>query len=514
MTMKKIAWIAVSLAVAAALAWALSADAVAENASWAKDPDPATLVQFGNGPARNMTDSAEGLPSKWDVETGLNVRWSAALGSQTYAGPVVADGRVYVGTNNQAERNPKLKGDRGNVMAFDAGSGEFLWQSAHAKLGAGRVNDWPLQGVCSTPAIVGDRIYYMSNRAEVVAADVLGFRDGENDGPTTDEPNASEIDEDVIWTYDLIGELDVFPHNLAAGSPLIVGDMLYAITGQGVDEGHVNIPSPLGPSFVALNIKTGELVWESALPGDKILHGSWSNPSYGVIHGKEQVIFPGGDGWLYAFEPKSGELIWKFDLNPKDSKWVLGGRGTRNNVISMPTIYDNKVYIGVGQDPEHGEAPGNFWVIEPKGTGDLTGKAVVWHRGGEDFHRTLSSAAIVDDILYISDLSGFLYALDAQTGEHFWTYDAFAAIWGSPFVADGKVYLGDEDGDIAVLEAGKKKKLIGEYNMGASVYTTPVVKDGVLYVASRTTLFALQDGIPAKPKAPEAKASGGEGAGE
>ncbi len=158
----------------------------------------------------------------------------------------------------------------------------------------------------------------------------------------------------------MIGELDVFPHNLAAGSPLIVGDLLFTVTGNGVDEGHVNIPAPRAPSFVAVNKKTGELVWESAAPGDEHPPRQWSNPAYGVIGGKPQVIFPGGDGWLYSFEPKTGKLLWKFDCNPKDSVWELGRRGTRNNVISTPVIYDDMVYIGVGQDPEHGEGAGQL----------------------------------------------------------------------------------------------------------------------------------------------------------
>ena len=85
----------------------------------------------------------------------------------------------------------------------------------------------------------------------------------------------------------MIGELDAFPHNLAAGSPLIVGDILFAVTGQGVDEGHINIPSPFGPSLIALNKNTGKLIWETALPGEEILHGTWSNPSYGVINGRD-----------------------------------------------------------------------------------------------------------------------------------------------------------------------------------------------------------------------------------
>jgi outer membrane protein assembly factor BamB len=472
-------WLAVS---AVALALLLQADPEIERA------------MFGNTPARNMTSDQTGLPESWDPETGENVLWVQSLGTQSYAGPVVAGGKVFAGTNNENPRNPKLTGDRGVVMCFKAETGEFLWQAAHPKLAAGKVNDWPLQGVCSTPFIEGDRLYYVSNRAEIICADTEGFRDGENDGPFTAEENSSEIDEDVVWKLDMIGELDVFPHNLAAGNPLVVGDLLFTVTGNGVDEGHVNIPVPQAPSFIAVHKRTGELVWEDASPGVSILHGSWSNPSYGIVNGQPQVVFPGGDGWLYAFEPATGKPIWKFNCNPKDSKWILGGAGTKNNVIATPVFHDQKVYIAVGQDPEHGEGPGHLWAIDASKQGDVTDNAMVWHRGGEDFHRTISTVAIRDGLLYAADLSGFLYCLDDKTGQHHWTYDAFAAIWGSPFVADGKVYLGDEDGDVAVLKAGTTKTVLHEINMGNAVYTTPVAKNGILYVVSRSKLFALKNG--------------------
>jgi outer membrane protein assembly factor BamB len=381
-------------------------------------------------------------------------------------------------------------------MVFDAASGEVLWQAAYPKLAAGRVNDWPYQGICSTPAVEDDRVYYVSNRAELVAADTDGFRDGENDGPYTQEADTSAIDQDVVWTLDMIGELDVFPHNLAASSPLLVGDVLYLVTGNGVDEGHVNIPAPRAPSFLAVDKRSGKVLWQSALPSPRVLHGQWSSPAYGVVHGREQVVFGGGDGWLYAFAPRTGELLWSFDCNPKDAVWTIGGAGNRNNLIAMPVVWENRVYVGVGQDPEHGEGSGHLWAIEPKGSGDLTGQAVVWHRGGEQFHRTLSTVAIADGILYAADLSGHLYALDARTGEPFWTYDAYAAIWGSPRVADGKVFLGDEDGDVVVLRAGRRLERLHEVNMGGAIYGTPAATDGVLYVATRAKLFAIAAAPP------------------
>ena len=458
-----------------------------------------TAGMFGNSPSRNMVSDETGLPSSWDRSTGENVLWSQTVGSQAYGGAVVAEGKVYVGTNNENRRSASIEGDKGVVMVFDATSGEFLWQMVHDKLTTGRVNDWPLQGICSTAYMEDGRIYYVSNRAHVVCLDAEGFRDGENDGPVTDEAETSDTAGDVIWSYDMIGELDVFPHNLATGSPVVVGDLLYTVTSNGVDETHINIPSPFSPNFIAIDKNTGELVWESVIVGENILHGNWTNPAYAEIDGRGQVIFPGGNGVIYSLDAETGETIWQFDCNPKDSEWILGGRGTRNNILATPVVYDDKVFIGVGQDPEHGEAPGHFWVIDATGTGDVTDTNVVWHRGGTDFYRTMSTAAIADGVVYISSLSGFLHALDVETGEEFWTFDAFAAVWGSPFVADGKVYIGDEDGDVAVLRAGRALEELGEYNLGAAVYSTPVARDGVLYILTRNRVWALQDGAQGQP---------------
>ncbi len=462
------------------------------------------IGMFGNTPARNMADpDPTGLADDWDVDTGRNIKWVAPLGSQTYGGPVVADGKVFVGTNNEGKRNPKLTGDRGNLMVFDAATGVLLWQAAHAKLESGEANDWPFQGICSTPYVDGDRVYYVSNRAEVICADVEGFRDGENDGPFAKETDAANIDVDFVWKVDMLESRDVFPHNMAAGSPLVVGDLIYVATGNGVDGDHTHLPSPKAPSFLAIDRNSGKIVWESNMPGEAILHGTWSNAAYGVIGGRPQVIFGGGDGWVYSFDPQSGKLLWKFDGNPKDAVHEVGGEGTRSEIISTPVVWEDKVYVALGQDPEHGDGVGHLYAIDASKSGDVTASGAIWHRGGEEFHRSISTPAITaDGTLYAADLSGHLHCLDARTGELFWTYDAYAAIWGSPYVADGKVYLGDGDGDIAILRAGRKLELIREINVGGSVLTTPKGSAGTLYVASRSKLFAIQTGastLPTKP---------------
>lgn len=450
---------------------------------------------WGGSPDRNMYNPhGRNIPHDFDTDSGKHVLWKADLGSQTYGNPTVAGDKVLVGTNNQAARNPDIRGDKGVMMCFNRADGKFLWQMVHDKLSIGRVNDWPEQGICSTPVIEGDRFYYVSNRAEVVCADMEGFLDGENDGPYEEEKYKSKIDGDIVWTLNMIEELDVFPHNLATSSPVIGGDLIFILTSNGVDEGHIDIPSPDAPSFIAVRKDTGELVWENDAPEDRILHGQWASPAYGEIGGKKQVIFPGGDGWVYSLEPETGEIIWKFDCNPKRSKWILGGRGTRNSLISTPVIYNDHVYIAVGQDPEHGEGPGHLYSIAAAGkTGDITQSGQAWHFGGKAFNRTISTVAIADGLLYAVDLSGFLNCLDVQTGKPYWVYDTLAAVWGSPMVVDGKVFLGDEDGDLVILKHGKESsEPLAEPNLGSSVYSTVTVVDDVLYISSRTELIAIQ----------------------
>ena len=477
-----------SIRAAAAVALAGGVILTASSASLRGDGAMAGTTDWpmwGGTPSRNMVSAATGLPDKWDVKTKANVRWVSDLGSQTYGNTTVAGGKVYVGTNNELLRDKQQAGDRGVVMAFDQKTGEFLWQITHEKVAAGRVNDWPFQGVASSPLVEGERIYYVSNRGEVMCLDTEGFRDNQNDGPFTDEKFTSQTDADIIWRFDMMEEVGAFPHNLSNSSPVSHGNLIYVMTSNGQDESHVNVPSPKAPAIIALDKNTGKLVWEDNSVFDKILHGQWSSPAVGTIGGVVQVVNAQGDGWIRGYEAETGKKLWEFDTNPKDSVWPK----TRNEVISTPVIVGDVVYISNGQDPEHGEGVGHAYAIDATKRGDITKSGQIWHY--DKIRRTVSTPAVHEGLIYWPDFSGFLHCLDAKTGQNYWTHDMFAAIWGSPLVADGKVYLGDEDGDIVVLQPGKTLKVINEMNMGSSVYSSPVAVNGTIFISSRNQLFAL-----------------------
>lgn len=424
---------------------------------------------WGGTPGRNMVSPAKGLPLSWDIKTGKNVKWMAALGTQSYGNPVVAGRRVFVGTNNDVPRDPKQTGDRGVLMAFRESDGQFLWQHLSAKLASGGANDWPQVGVCSSPLVEGDRLWYVTNRCELVSLDARG--DG-NGGAK------------VLWTFDMIKQVGSQPHNMANSSPVGYGDLIFVSTSNGTDDDG-NVPAPRAPSLVAVNKDTGKLVWQDNSPAGKILHGQWSSPAVAKIGDTVQVVMGQGDGWVRGFEADTGKKLWEFDLNPRDAVWPK----TRNEVISTPIIQDNRVFIASGQDPEHGEGAGHLYAIDATKRGDITETGRVWHY--DKIRRSISTGALNNGILYYADFSGFLHALDAQTGKPYWTHDMLAAIWGSPIAIDGKVYLGDEDGDVAVLQAGKELKVIGEMSMGSSVYSTPVPANGALFIINRNQLWAL-----------------------
>jgi outer membrane protein assembly factor BamB len=439
---------------------------------FASDPGSGDWPMWGGTPDRNMVSPMKGIPTSWDLKTKKNVKWMAQLGSQSYGNPVIAGGQVYVGTNNELVRNPKEGGDRGVLMCFRESDGKFLWQHTNEKLPAGRANDWPYQGVCSSPLVEGDRVYYVSNRCELVCLDPKGDGNG----------NAK-----VIWRFDMMEEVGAQPHNMANSSPVSYGDLIFISTSNGQDESHVHVPSPRAPSMVAVNKKTGKLAWEVNNVKENILHGQWSSPAVGKIGDVVQVMMGEGDGWVRSYEALTGKKLWEFDLNPKESVWPK----TRNEVIATPIIFENKVFIANGQDPEHGEGVGHLYGIDPTKRGDITQSGRLWHY--DKIRRSISTGAVYNGLLFYADFSGFLHCLDAKTGKPFWTHDMLAAVWGSPMVINGKVYLGDEDGDVVVLEAAREKKLIAEMNMGSSVYGTAVPANGALFLMNRNELWALAE---------------------
>src|SRR5437588_7122091 len=252
--------------------------------SWSLDSLAADQPQWGQAWSRNMISHERNLPASFDPKTGQNIKWSAELGTQTHSTPIVAGGRVYIGTNNGHPRDPQQQGDRGVLMCFEETTGRFLWQLVVPKRDEDVYFDWPESGIASPVTVENDRVYLVSNRGEVLCLDAT--KNGE-----------------ILWRFNLTSGAGIWSHDAAHSSILIHGNQLYLNTGTGVDNTHKRIRTPDAPSLVVLDKRTGQMVArDDEHIATNIFHCTWSAPSLGVVRGRPLVFFAGGNGEVYAFQ--------------------------------------------------------------------------------------------------------------------------------------------------------------------------------------------------------------------
>jgi outer membrane protein assembly factor BamB len=482
--------------------------------------------QWGVAWSRNMVSGEKGLPASFDPKTGAHIKWTARLGTETHATPVIANGRVLIGTNNGDPRDSRNQGDRGVLMCFDEKTGQFLWQLAVPKIKTSVYWDWPNAGICSPATVEGNRVYIVSNRGEVVCLDLLGMTNG-NDGPYRDEgrhcvpPGETPLepgptDADILWLFDMVKECGVRQHDSAHASILVHGQYLYVNTSNGVDDSHKHIDAPDAPSLIVLDKQTGRLVaQDNEHIGPRIFHSTWSSPALAEVNGRPLIGFCGGDGVVYAFEPwtspngtqapspagstepSPGHLkkVWWFDCDPTGPKenvhrYNSNRKISPSNIKSVPVFDHNRVYVTVGGDLWWGKNETWLKCIDATKTGDITKTGEVWSQPLE--RHCMSSPSLQDGRLFVGDSGHRLHCLDANTGQPYWTHDVKGEVWASPLVADGKVYFATRNGEFLVFAASKEKQLLSEINLGSAISGTPVAANGVLYVTTMRNLYAVQ----------------------
>jgi outer membrane protein assembly factor BamB len=202
-------------------------------------------------------------------------------------------------------------------------------------------------------------------------------------------------------------------------------------------------------------------------------------------------------------------------MNPKAATWEGGGRGERSYMIATPVFIENSVLLAVGQDPENGAGVGHLYRIDATKKGDISpelgewgsagspnpNSGVIWHFGGYDeeaddnrFRRSLSTVSVADGLVFCADLAGYVHCLDFLTGERYWEHDMLSSVWGSTMVADGKVFIGNEDGNLVILEASKEgPNVLAEIATEnySSIYSTPTFSNGKLYLTDRVRLYCV-----------------------
>ncbi len=511
-----------------------------------------------------MVSAETGLPDRFDPKTGENVKWSVPLGAESYSTPVIAGGKVLIGTNNADPRDPRHKGDRGVTLCLNEADGSLVWQLVVPKLEGDIFLDWPNVGMCSPPTVEGDRVYTVTNRDEVVCLDLHGMANG-NDGSFRDEGRhmaprgeppmePGPTDADIVWLLDLRAAAGVRPHDQVQCSILLDGPYLYLNTNNGVVGNHTAVERPEAPSLVVVEKATGRLVAQEREGCSKrIVHSTWSSPSVGDVGGRRLIFFGGGDGVVYAFDamrqkglgigdrgseataqaaspssqpptpnpqaqvpnPKSPisnpqspiplNCVWRFDCDPKGPKENIGRyKGNRrespSNILSMPVFRNGRVYVTVGGDIWWGKNQSFLQCIDAGRSGDVTSNALVWSYPLGP--HCCSTVSIHDGLVYVADCGGKVHCVDAETGRPYWVHNAGGEIWGSTLVADGRVYVGTRRGDFWVLAAGKELRVISSIRLREPISGTPVAANGTLYVATAARLYALQKGAKGKVEEP------------
>ena len=492
--------------------------------------------QWGEAWTRNLVSAEKGLPDSWDLESGRNVAWVAPLGTQSFATPIVAGGRVYLGTNNEVPRDPTHIGDRGAYLCFAEKDGHLLWQLLVPKRDEDQYYDWPKTGMSSPITIEGDRAYLVDNRGEVICLDVHGMANG-NDGPYQDEaahltpytipsafdggvkgkatpatpPPAEAVtptDADIVWLLDLPSQAGTWPHDGAHSSILIHGDFLYLNTGTGVDNTHRAIRRDDAPSLIVLEKKTGRLVArDDEHISPKIFHASWSSPALAEVNGRALIFFGGGDGVVRAFEPiaatpPAGEvaklkLVWQFDFDPTAPKtdihrYVSNRQEGPSDIYGMPVFSGGRLYVAGGGYIFWGKNEAWLKCIDPTKTGDITTDGEIWSYP-LDKH-VMSTPAIFDGLAFIADAGRKVHCVDAGTGKPYWTQECKGDFWASPLVADGKVFIGTKKGDFWIFAASKEKQVLATIEFKKGISGTATAANGKLYVATMTDLFAFKQG--------------------
>lgn len=486
--------------------------------------------QWGGTREHNMVSSEKGLAASFrpgtidsdtetmDLRTAENVKWVFKLGTESHGSPVIAQGRIFVGSNyvaNQPRGKPKSHAAGGWLVCLDEKTGRLLWELVTPKLPESRAPHSDTgYGICSSPTIEGDRLYVVTNCADVLCLDIHGMANG-NDGPFVDEGGymagnfnqpgvptrpveVKPTDADIVWRYDIFAELEAHPHDASSCSILIDGDYLYVCTGNGVNREENKVLNPLAPSLIVLDKRTGRLIAaDDEKIGTRLYKGQWTSPSLCRVGGKTLIIYGGGDGLCYAFEPvaapapgQRGSLkkVWAVECNPPDCKFrdgrVVGYREKDgpSEIVGTPVCVGERIYVTIGRDPHRGPGKGCVTCI------DAARGVALW--SCDKIGRSMSTVSVADGLLYVAETFGAVHCLDAHTGQIYWSHKIDGHVWGSTMVADGKLYV-PTSRHLLVFAPGKEKKLLASVKVDSPLLSTPTPANGVLYVATQEFLYAV-----------------------
>ncbi|MFT5470157.1 MAG: outer membrane protein assembly factor BamB [Verrucomicrobiales bacterium] len=408
-----------------------------------------------------------------------------------YAGSIaVADGRVFIGAVVDETAGSSL-------ICLDLKSGTELWRSKHEP--TFRPRGFSYYPITSTPAIAGKLAYYISANWEFVCVDVEGFRDGKNDGPFQTEADVSESAADFIWKIDLVEDLGIEPRmagdvGYLQPSPIVVGDRVFVVTGNGSDNWRKAVAAPDAPSFLAVDRHSGAVIWGSSLPG-KGIH--WMQGGTPAAVGDQQLLWPGGDGFVYALRVENGELTGKLDLNE-----VIGTE--RQFFTNQFVVDDGTLFTGIGEGMEIMRGSKLRQPLVAIDIDRLTNgeqNSVRWIYRNE-LGRIWGTPAVSDGTVFVNFRRNHLVALDVDGGTLKWEttvgfYDDDISLYTAPLILGDRLYVASVGGEISELNAETGERLrYWEFQESFSEHATPIATPDGLIVLTRAAAYRLKLGHP------------------
>ena len=422
----------------------------------------------GSWPSFRGRDAAgiadgQNLPDRWDGKTGDNILWRTPIPGLGHSSPVVWGNRIFVtsavSSRGNATFRPGLYGDgdasddrsrhRWTLYAIDKQRGQILWERVAHEGEPVDTRHIKSTYASASPVTDGRMVVAWFGSHGVFAYDING---------------------NLRWKVDL-GRMNWGAYDIPtfewgpASSPILWnGLVILQVDTHGDD------------FILALNAETGETVWKTErdeLP-------SWGTPMVAETASGPQLV-TNASKFVRGYDPRTGKDLWR-----------LGG----SSKITAPTpVFGEGVFvIASGRAPER-----PIFVVKPSARGDITlannatsNEHVVWSRTGRGSY--MPTPLIHDGILYVLANNGVFDAYDLRTGAEIYRQrlphlgSGFSA---SPVMADGKIYLSSEDGEVLIVAAGRTFKHIATNSMGELLMATPALSEGVMYVRSSASLFAI-----------------------
>ena len=212
-------------------------------------------------------------------------------------------------------------------------------------------------------------------------------------------------------------------------SPLVDGDLVIvsaAVSNWGTSANRSH-------RFVALDKRTGDIVYV-ANPGGRPYDTAYASPIIATINGVRMLIAGLGDGGIHAIQPQTGKKLWSF---------VAAKRAINTGVV----VKDNAVIVSHGDENLDGVELGMIAAIDGSQTGDI--KTTKWAIKGTEFG--FSSPVTDGTTVYQIDNSSRLEAFDLETGRELWTQPLTTLQKAPPVLADGKLYVGTDNGKFFII---------------------------------------------------------------